>query len=228
MKLPFTKEQFLEVFRKYNITFFPLQLLFLLLAAYIIFLAVKGKRNRGSTIAISLGCLWLWMGAAYHLAFFTVINKAAYGFGALFLLQGILLIVYGLKASPSFVFEKNLSGILGSVLLFYALIIYPLLGYADGHGYPYSPTFGLPCPTTIFTLAIFLLAPNRLPFYIVAIPLLWSVIGFSAAFTLGIYEDTGLVVSALVFAILHFTKPKRLTAKPAHKNISAEMNHFVS
>ncbi|MDQ3844847.1 MAG: DUF6064 family protein [Bacteroidota bacterium] len=208
MKLPFTTEQFLEVFRKYNTTFFLLQLLFLLLAGYIIFLAVKGKRNSGKSITIIIACLWLWMGAAYHLAFFTAINKAAYLFGVLFIVQGILLLVYGLSTSPSFSFGKKTSGVTSAVLLIYALILYPLLGYLTRHGYPYAPTFGLPCPTTIFTFAMLLLAQNRWPFYMVMIPLLWSVIGFSAAFTLGIYEDTGLVVSALVFAILNFSKPK--------------------
>ena len=107
MKLPFTTEQFLEIFRKYNTTFYPLQAMFLLLAVYIIFLLVRNKSNSGKTITTILAALWLWMGTAYHIAFFSIINKAAYIFGFLFILQGILLFIYGLVKAPSFVFNRN-------------------------------------------------------------------------------------------------------------------------
>jgi len=41
MKLPFTVEQFLGVFKTYNESIFPLQMLFYLLAGAIVFLSVK-------------------------------------------------------------------------------------------------------------------------------------------------------------------------------------------
>jgi len=36
----------------------------------------------------------------------------------------------------------------------FALIGYPILNYIFDHFYPYSPTFGLSCPTVIFHLWI--------------------------------------------------------------------------
>lgn len=220
MKLPFTIDEFLEVFRKYNTAFFPAQVLLLLLAALVIYLVIKSNKNSGKIITIVLAVFWLWMGIAYHLVFFSAINKAAYAFAALFILQGILLLNFAVKASP-FSFHRNIVGFFSAVLLSYALIIYPLLGYFEDHAYPYSPTFGLPCPTTIFTLAIFLLSEKRMPWYIIVIPLLWTVIGFSAAFTLGIYEDTALIISGLLFAVINFIKLKHPNSKigmegPAH------------
>ena len=208
MKLPFTIEQFLEVFKNYNTTFYPLQGVFLLLAAYVIFLLVRNKSRSGKIITIILAILWLWMGAAYHIAFFSVINKAAYIFGSLFILQGILFFRYGLINRPSFAIHKNIAGVVSVSLIFYALLIYPLIGYFSGHGYPFSPTFGLPCPTTIFTLAVLIVAKQSPPLYIIIIPVLWSVIGFSAAFSLGIYEDLALIVSGLAFIILFFINRK--------------------
>ena len=62
--------------------------------------------------------------------------------------------------------------------------------------------FGLvPCPTTIFTFGMLLLAarPKRLLLWL---PLLWSAIGFFAAVKFGIYEDVGLLVAAIVTAIV--------------------------
>ena len=71
-----------------------------------------------------------------------------------------------------------------------------------GHTYPENPTFGLPCPTTIFTFGILLWAKDKIPMYIIGIPLIWAVIGFTAALNLGIKEDTGLLVAAILSVVL--------------------------
>jgi hypothetical protein len=206
MKLPFTLQQFLDIFRNYNEAVYPLQILFVLLAAWIIVIAYLGNSRHQKFILFTLAAFWLWMGAVYHLLYFSVINKAAYVFGGMFILQGILLLIHGLTKPSLFTFGKNFHTVVSASLLIYALILYPLIGHFAGHGYPYSPTFGLPCPTTIFTIAIFLISRPRLPFYLAVIPLLWSVIGFSAAFNLAIYEDAVLIIAGLSFAILLFTK----------------------
>jgi len=213
MKLPFTIRQFLDIFQKYNNTVYPLQILFILLAALAILVAYRGNKKHQKFILFILAAFWLWMGVVYHIGYFSVINKAAYLFGALFILESILLLIYGLVKTPIFHFQKNIHSIISVLLFAYALIIYPLIGYFAGHGYPYSPTFGLPCPTTIFTFAIFIIAQPRIPFYVAIIPLLWSAIGFSAAFSLGIYEDTALIISGLAFVALYFLKPKRWHVK---------------
>lgn len=215
MKLPFTAEEFLEVFKNYNTSVYPMQIVFLLAAVLIIMILFIKKNRYQKFIFSSLGLFWFWMGIVYHIAFFSKINKAAYLFGALFILQSIFLFVAGLTKSVTFSFGKNISSITGISFIIYALIIYPVIGYYSGHAYPYSPTFGLPCPTTIFTFSIFLLADKRLPFYLMVIPLLWSVIGLSAATTLGIYEDIALIIAGLIFLILNFTKPKRLSLRHA-------------
>ena len=83
-------------------------------------------------------------------------------------------------------------------MIAYSLVLYPLLGYSIGHIFPRSQTFGVPCPTTIFTFAMLLWQREPVPFYVVAIPLLWSLIGFTAAFYFGIIEDIGLLLAALL------------------------------
>ena len=215
MKLPFTQEQFLEVFKHYNTQLFPVQIFFLLLAASVIYFVARASERSGKFIFIILGFLWIWMGAVYHIGFFSAINEAAIVFGALFFLEGVLLLIYAFRPTR-FSLHKNLTTVTSVALLAYSLIVYPILGHLAGHDYPYSPTFGLPCPTTIFTLAILLLVQNKLPFYIVVIPLLWTVIGFSAAFSLGIYEDAALIVSGLVFVFLNSAKTKASHAAGDH------------
>jgi hypothetical protein len=208
MKFPFTVEQFLQVFKTYNQSVFPLQIIFYFLAILIIFMAAKRIKGADKLINLILSFFWLWMGIVYHLIFFSAINKAAYLFGSLFIVQGILFFYLGvIKQKLNYEFLQNKWGVLGLVLMLFALFIYPLLGYLFGHGYPLSPTFGVPCPTTIFSFGIFLWSTGGFPKVLLIIPFLWSLLGFSAATTLGIKEDTALLVAGfLTTAILMFRK----------------------
>ena len=203
MQLPFSLGEFLDVFKDYNQTVFPLQIVFYLIGFICIYLLFTGNRKANRVINGALSFFWLWIGIVYHIIFFSSINKAAYIFGALFIIQGILFAVWGVfKNSLSYEYRKTTNNIAGIIFLLYALIIYPVLGYQLGHVYPYSPTFGLPCPTTIFTFGILLFTSKRIPVFLLIIPFLWSIIGFFAALTLTIYEDTGLIIAGLTAIIL--------------------------
>ena len=206
MKLPFTAEQFLEVFRNYNQAVFPIQIGFSLVGFLCIYLILKPNGNSNKITSILLSFLWLWMGIVYHVIFFTAINKAAYLFGGFFVIQGLIFYILGVsKNKLSFQFKKDKYGITGMLLILFSLIIYPILGYLFGHIYPNSPTFGLPCPTTIFTFGILLLNQKKCPIFVLVIPFIWSIIGFSAVFQFGIFEDSGLIVASLptVFLLMY-------------------------
>jgi hypothetical protein len=198
-KMPFTIDQFLDVFEKYNLAVWPMQIILVALGVGATFLVFKNTRSSDKIINGILGFFWIWIGIVYHLAFFTAINKAAYIFGALFIFQGLLFIYLGVvRSNLSYKFRPTFNGIAGLLFLIYAFILYPLLGHAFGHAFPRNPTFGLPCPTTIFTFGILLWALKPPPLAILVIPLVWSIIGFGAARSLGIREDTGLVVAGIV------------------------------
>jgi hypothetical protein len=214
MKLPFTVGQFLQLFKDYNISVFPLQILLYILAAVIIFLSLKRMAWTDKITSSILALLWLWMGIVYHLLFFTTINKAAYLFGSLFIIQGILFIYYGvIKRRLSYRFQPNIVGWIGATFILFALVVYPLLGYLFGHVYPSAPTFGLPCPTTIFTFGVLLWSARKVPLFILLIPFLWCIIGFSAAIQLGMREDTALLIAGTsAVGILLFQKQGLLHA----------------
>lgn len=152
------------------------------------------------------------MGIIYHFTFFSAINKTAYIFGTFFIIQGILFIYYGIFQNKlSVQIHPDVYGILGGLLILFALIIYPVFGYFAGHVYPSSPTFGLPCPTTIFTFGLLLWTDKKCPVPILFVPFLWSLIGFTAAFSLAVYEDTGLLISGLSATIMILIRNKKLT-----------------
>jgi hypothetical protein len=150
------------------------------------------------------------MGLVYHIIFFSSINPTGKVFGALFIVQAIIFLYIGIiKSSLELRFDTGWIGILGAILIVYSLIIYPILGYTWGHMYPKSPSFGVPCPTTIFSFGLLLYSVHRIPWYVLLIPFLWSVVGFSAALNLNIKEDYGLVLAGLLSTIiLLFMKPK--------------------
>jgi hypothetical protein len=203
MKIPFSLNQFLEVFAKYNNAVWPMQLVLNTFAGIIIFFCFSNRKNAGKIVSSLLGFLWLWTGAIYHLVFFTSINKAAYLFGALFILQGLLFLQAGvIKDQLLFKAQEARFKIIAACVIAFALIIYPLFGIFLGHVYPNSPTFGLPCPLTIFTFGCFLMIKNHFPFYLLIIPFSWSIIGLSASYHFGFMEDISLPVVSLLSIIL--------------------------
>jgi uncharacterized membrane protein HdeD (DUF308 family) len=199
LKIPFTTEQFFLVFEKYNQTIFPMQAVLILVAIASVTLAANPKPSANKTISILLGFLWLWAGVVYHLTFFTEISPPAYVFGVLFVFQGLLFLYEGVVRNRlSFRASRRLNGILGAILIVYALAIYPLIGYALGRIFPTSPTFGVPCPTTIFTFGLLLWTDKKIPLNLLIVPVLWSLVGTSAALSFGIKEDFGLLVAAML------------------------------
>jgi hypothetical protein len=72
--------------------------------------------------------------------------------------------------------------------------------------------FGVtPCPTTIFTWGMLLLVQGRTPLHLTAIPLLWSLIGGSAAWLLAVPEDASLPLAAFVALALLLWKNRLAT-----------------
>ena len=211
MDLPFTVEQFLDVFAEYNQSVWPFQIVLYLFALTAVFLTIKRFSYGNKIVSGILGFFWIWIGVVYHIVFFSSINSAAYVFGILFIIQGFIFLHAGIyKDNLIFQFKLNTYSIVGLVFLLYALIIYPVLSHNFGHIYPHQPTFGLPCPTTIFTFGILLWTIRPVSKYILIIPFLWSLIGFSAAVNLYVREDFGLVIAGIVGLTLLVIRDKKL------------------
>jgi hypothetical protein len=175
-----------------------------ILAALALVFVFWPREYSGRIIVAVMALMWIWMGLVYHILHFSSINKPAYIFGAAFMLQGFLFIVFGVvRPGLSFSFKPGLYHYTGAFLMVYALVIYPLIGYALGHGYPKSPSFGVaPCPATIFTFGVLLMASVPVPKSLLIIPFLWSLLGFNAVIFLGILEDVMLLVAGVLGSVL--------------------------
>ena len=203
MQLPFTIEQFYGVFREYNTSVWPAQILLVALAVVAVALVVVPRRWSGAGISSILAFLWAWLGLAFHLAFFTGINPGAYVFAGVSLAGAVIFLWQGvLRRKLEFRVVRGFRTAVGLVLIVFALIVYPVWSHYAGHLYPAIPSFGLPCPTTIFTVGMlaFLVAPYpRSPF---VVPVLWCLVGVQAAFLLGVPQDLGLGVAGIVGIVL--------------------------
>ncbi|WP_063692729.1 DUF6064 family protein [Bradyrhizobium stylosanthis] len=198
--LPFSPEQFLSVFVNYNTAIWPVQVVAYLLGGLAISLLFWKVSHADRVIAGVLAAMWLWTGFAYHGIFFSPINKAAYLFGTLFILQGACLMYSGTYQNRlCFGLEFATPAWIGVALVIYAAIIYPLIGMATGHQYPETPMFGVtPCPVTIFTFGLLLLTVRPVPRWLLVVPFVWSLIGGSAAILLKVPQDWLLLVSGCI------------------------------
>ncbi|HSS65575.1 MAG TPA: DUF6064 family protein [Gammaproteobacteria bacterium] len=208
MFLPFTRSEFLQVFVAYNNAIWPFQILAAVLGVLAIVLLLWGTRESDRVITGVFFFFWLTMAVGYHWLFFAQINDAAYLFGALFLLASAIFLVEGvIRNRIHYTIVSGLRGWLAAALILYAFVIYPLFGLLITHPYPQTPLFGVaPCPTTIFTLGFLLLVEHPRPLLLAAVPLLWSLIGGSAAFLLAVPQDLGLLAAALTWIAGSFSR----------------------
>ena len=87
MKLPFTREQFFDLFVSYNESLRPVAVALWIVSAVIVAVRLSVRRPHDRWISALLVTHWAWSALAYHVAFFTRINPAAWLFAALFLGQ---------------------------------------------------------------------------------------------------------------------------------------------
>lgn len=215
--LPFTREQFFGVFAAYNTAVWPAQLAAYLLGLVVVAALLRPSPRGHRVVAGVLAFLWVWTGVAYHGLFFARINPLALAFGALFVVQGGLFAIAGL-AGQRLVFGRppGFGSVVGGALVAYAAVVYPLLGLWTGHAYPAQPMFGItPCPLTLFTLGVLLLTTAPVPRGLLVVPLLWSVVGGSAAFLLGVPQDWPLLFSGLTVVLLVLRDRRRAAAHAA-------------
>jgi hypothetical protein len=198
--LPFTPDQFLAVFVSYNSAIWPIQIAAYLFGGIAVALLFRETAASDRVVAGILAAMWLWTGAFYHAMWFSAINNAAYLFAALFIVQGCCLLYAGVyRHQIRFGIRRGPAVWAGAAFVCYAAIVYPLIGMAAGHPYPAMPIFGVtPCPVTIFTFGMLLLTSGAVARWILVVPVIWSLIGGSAAILLNVPQDWLLLLSGCI------------------------------
>ncbi len=201
MQLPFTHDQFLDVFGAYNTALWPAALILWLATIGVIVMFYRRGAAASRWIAALLAVHWAWSGIAYHLVHFRTINPAALLFGVLFVVQAAGFAWYGTRpAALRFMLAASGWAGVGGALIMYSLA-YPVLGLVFGLRFPRMPLFGVPCPTTILTVGFLLCATPPAVRWLALIPVLWAAIGGSAAFVFEIRADFALLVAGMLLVL---------------------------
>jgi hypothetical protein len=200
MQLPFSREQFFDLFAAYNAAVWPIIAALWIASAAVVILLVSSRRPADRWVSALLSAHWVWSAVAYHAVFFTRINPAAWLFAVLFLVEGALLFRAGVvRRRLTFAPRRNAWTLVGLLLVAYSLV-YPAINAAQHLTWSRIPAFGVPCPTTILTAGLLLLADSG-SWRLSIVPVVWSVIGGSAATLLGVRADYALPIAGLALAI---------------------------
>ena len=208
--------QFLRMIAGYNTTIWPLQLVAYALGVAVVILALWRPRRSDPLISIILAVFCLWVGVVFNATYFARGSRMAVALAVLFVIEAVILVWSGaVSRRLLFRVRADAYGVVGGVLVFYAMVGYLGLEYLLGRGYPRSLPFGLvPCPTVIFTLGVLLWSRPRLPKSVLVIPAVYALTGV-APVSKGIVEDVGLVVAGVVVTIMIVLRdrPGELTAR---------------
>jgi len=119
-----------------------------------------------------LAVYWTWLACGYHLAFFQIIDPVALVFAAISLLASVLFLWLGVwRSALSFGLGFNGRRLAVGAVCACTVSAHQLV---FGQRLPAVPTFGLPCPATIFTFEILCVAEKPLPRSVLLAPALWA------------------------------------------------------
>jgi hypothetical protein len=221
MQLPFSRGDFFDLLAAYNGALWPAAVALWVASVLAAVWMLSSPRSHDRWISGLLVVHWAWSAVAYHVVFFTRINPAAWVFAAMFLVQAVLFFWSGvIRGRLTFMSSRTVWTKLGWFLVVYALL-YPAINAVEHNSILSIPTFGLPCPTTIFTAGLLLLAMPHTRILAI-VPIVWSVIGGSAAFLLGVSADYALPVAGAALAMLELQKSRTSAAKavlPLHRPV---------
>jgi hypothetical protein len=216
MQLPFTKEQFFELFVAYNGTLWPAAVALWVASALIVALRLTTSRPHDRWVSALLVWHWAWSAVAYHVAFFTRINPAAWLFAMFFLGEAVLFFRIGVvQERLSFAPWANAWAPVAWGLIVYSLA-YPAINAIDHHSLSRIPTFGVPCPTTILTAGVLMLA-TRGSWGLALVPVAWSAVGGSATILLGVRADIVLPVAGLALTLFLVRRTSALPRRPSDR-----------
>jgi len=202
--LLFSPETYFRLFELHNAAVWPAPAVAVLLGLALLGLAASRMPWRGRAALLVLALAWAFVGFAFHLERYATINWAAPWFAAGFGVEAALLLGSALRGRPR-LSSKGGRRMAGLALLVFALLLQPLVGPLLGRAWQGVELFGVaPDPTVVATLGVLALA-ERPPWHLLAIPLLWCLVGGATMWAMGapdaaILPAAGALALAAAFA----------------------------
>lgn len=175
----------------YNNAIFPMQIIIMAVAiALIYFLFAKPGPKTNKMMKAYLAFTFAWNG----IIFFLIFGKELPGtyLGAPLCILVAILFAWDIFANKTQLTFPNIKW-QRYLMMFWILLafLYPLIGLAFGHYYPNTCIFGvMPCPTTVFALALLASAIPKVDKKVYILLLLWALPAFGKCLgALDLYED---------------------------------------
>jgi len=217
--------ELLDLFTRYNHDLWPVHVAAYAVAVVPAAVLIAGRRSprNDRLIILVLAALWLWLGIVFQGLYVTDVDP---GLGVIYASAFVLeaaLLLRNAATSDALAFRawNGYAGMLGWGALGYSIVVYPILGAVWGHGWPESPLLGMaPCPTTIATFGLLLLARPPVPRHLMWIPLVWALVAPPAAMSRGVYEDLGLLLVGVGATAVFLVRDHRTHLKPHRPSIA--------
>ncbi len=182
--IPFTDETYFRLFERLNETQWPVHFAAMLLGIGAIVLV---RRGRGRYAAILLAAAWGWVALQFHFRLYAELMQAAPFFGWMFVIQGTLLLGFGLIGRLDGGDSGGWHAWLGYGLVAFGMVLFPFIAPLTGRGWAGAEYFGIaPDPTAIATLGILLIAaPLRWLGPLTIVPVAWCAVSGATLWALG-------------------------------------------
>jgi len=210
--MPFTTEQFFDLFTRYNTAIWPAQIAALLAGLVILVLILRRPSWNGRVIALILAAAFLGPAWGYFLTRHAFINWVATYYGYAFLAQAVLLLlVGGLGGRWTFRTEMSRRRCIGLALFLFALLLQPLLGLFAGRPVSQAEVFGvMPDPTAVAALGL-VLAADRMRWLLLLVPVLWCAVAGATLWTMGapaFFVPPAAAVLVIFLSVLRAINPE--------------------
>jgi len=188
------------------------------LAAAIVQMSLAGDHRRTRAIPAILAAAWLWVAWAYLYERYDTINWAARYFAIGFAVEALLLLWRGtvlgrLQFNPG----ADAVARCGAGLFLFAAIAQPLVGPIVGRPWSQLEVFGIaPDPTAVATLGLLLTVAGRVPWELLALPLLWCAISGATLWTMASPDAFVMPAAGVAALALAMWKTLRLKSHLVH------------
>lgn len=210
----FSPRTYYRMFELYHTQIWPIHLVVIGSVVAIVVLLRREEAWRDRAIAGVLAAWWLWVAIAFHLQRYATINWAARYFAALFAIQALLLVWFGvIRPRLRFRLSRERAAQLAAGLLAVALVLEPIAGRIAGRSWRQVEMFGLtPDPTAIATLAFLALSTTRPHRGLIVIPAVWCAVGAATLSALGSPEAWLVMFAGLAGLILALRRDASIRA----------------
>ena len=214
--LSFSAEVFESFLAQYNREIWPAQAVAQLLALTAFGFAFRPRPTGIRAVGIVLAAFWRWTGLRDFHGALASVSFAAPAIGIGFAFEGVLLLLWTLRARPAPAPRRRGDAGRPLGMLLAALgLLWPAVESLSGVPSESLRSLGTTAlPTVLFTLGLLLVATERPPVWLIAVPILWSLAGGLAAYGLGLWRDLAMPAAGLAVVVAIVVHRMR-TPKPA-------------